>query len=195
MTLESICVFCGSCWGAKPAYAEAAREMGRRLAGRGITLVYGGGDVGLMGAAADAAMAAGGRVIGVIPQSLADKELAHHGITQLHVVASMHERKALMAELADAFVALPGGYGTLEEFCEIVTWCQLGFHQKPCGILNVERYFDPLLKQFDRGVAEEFIRPEHREIILSATEPQELLDRLASFHPPSLEKWIGKSDT
>ena len=190
ITLNSVCVFCGSSWGANPAYEQAARRVGRLLAERSLTLVYGGGNVGLMGAVADAAMEAGGKVVGVIPKSLADREVAHHGVTTLHIVASMHERKARMAELSDAFIALPGGYGTLDEFCEIVTWCQLGFHRKPCGILNVDGYFDALLKQFDLGVTQEFIRPEHREIVLSAVEPVELLEQLSTHRLATLDKWM-----
>ena len=189
MALNSVCVFCGSTFGARDAFKEAARQIGRLLAQRAMTLVYGGGDVGLMGVVADAAMEHGGIVIGVIPKSLVDKELAHHGITKLYVVDSMHERKAKMAELSDAFIALPGGFGTFEEFCEIVTWSQLGFHQKPCGILNVKGYFEPLLSLFDRGVTEQFIRPEHREIVISAESPDELLEQLTRYSPAkSIEK-------
>ena len=188
--MKAVCVFCGSSSGAKPAYQVVAQELGAHIANRELTLVYGGGDVGLMGTVADAAMKAGGRVIGVIPKSLADKEVAHRGISELHVVDSMHQRKAMMANLADAFIAMPGGFGTLEEFCEIVTWSQLGFHQKPCGILNVEGYFDALLQQFDRGVDDSFIRSEHREIVVSATDPDRLLDQLAATQVRTLDKWI-----
>jgi len=188
MELKSVCVFCGSSFGARPAYKAAARRIGELLGQRKVTLVYGGGNVGLMGVVADAVMNAGGAVIGVIPQSLADKEVAHYEITKLFVVDSMHERKAKMAELSDAFVALPGGFGTFEEFCEIVTWSQLGFHQKPCGILNVDGYFDALLSQFDHGVTEEFVRQEHREIVISSDSPSELLDRLARYSPCAVEK-------
>lgn len=195
MAIKSACVFCGSSPGAKPAYDEAARQVGKLLAEQKITLVYGGGNIGLMGALADAAMEAGGTVIGVIPQSLADREVAHLDITRLDVVTSMHERKAKMEQLSDAFIALPGGYGTLEEFCEIITWCQLGLHHKPCGILNVEGFYDALLSQFDHAVGESFIRPEHRELFFSASDSVELLDRLQSFKAPKLNQWIGQSET
>jgi uncharacterized protein (TIGR00730 family) len=169
--------------------------MGRALARRGIGLVYGGGRVGLMGAVADTVMAEGGKVIGIIPEALLAKEVAHQGLTELRVVSSMHERKALMAELSDAFIALPGGYGTLEEFCEVLTWAQLGLHQKPCGILNVEGYYDWLLALFDRAVAERFVHPAHRSLVLEETDPEHLLDRLASYQPPALDKWIDRDET
>src|SRR5499427_3746527 len=164
--MKRICIFCGSRTGAQSEYAEAAKGMGHELLRRGIGLVYGGGCVGLMGTVADAVMGGGGEVIGVIPEALVTRELAHGDITQLIVVHSMHERKAKMAELSDAFIALPGGYGTFEEFCEIITWAQLGLHRKPCGILNVEGYYDPLLALFDRAVAEGFLRPANRHLVL-----------------------------
>ena len=178
MSIQSICVFCGSSLGQRAAYRTAAREMGQLMAKRGLTLVYGGGNIGLMGVIADAVMKTGGAVIGVIPKSLQDRELAHQGITKLHIVESMHDRKAFMAELADAFVALPGGYGTLEELCEIVTWSQLGFHRKPCGMLNVDGYYDGLIRQFEHGVGERFIREEHRQLVVSSDDPVDLLDRI-----------------
>jgi hypothetical protein len=193
--MKRICVFCGSSRGSRPAYAEAARQVGAELARRGIGLVYGGGRVGLMGILADAALAAGGEVIGVIPAALLAWEVAHANLTELQVVGSMHDRKARMAELSDAFVALPGGYGTLEEFCEVLTWSQLGLHRKACGLLNVERYYDPLLALLDHAVAERFVRPDHRALVLEATEPDLLLDRLASYEPPVLEKWIDRDET
>lgn len=174
-------MFCGSNFGARPAYREAAEEFGALLAGRGLDLVYGGARVGLMGAVADAALAAGGEVIGVIPQSLVALEVAHEGLADLRVVDGMHERKARMAELADAFVALPGGLGTFEEFFEILTWAQLGLHPKPCGLLNVAGFFDPLLALVEHAVAERFVRPEHRHLIVDAADPENLLDRLSAY--------------
>jgi uncharacterized protein (TIGR00730 family) len=173
-----ICVFCGSSAGVRAAYRQAAQTVGRLLARRGIELVYGGGHVGLMGFVADACLSEGGRVIGVIPQALADKEVAHTGLTELRVVRSMHERKAVMAELSDAFLVLPGGYGTWEEFFEVLTWSQLGIHRKPCAVLNVSGYYDPLLAMADRATAEGFVRQVHREALLSGTDPERLLDSL-----------------
>jgi uncharacterized protein (TIGR00730 family) len=195
MRIESVCVFCGSDRGTKPVYEATARAMGKLLAERGVRLVYGGGNIGLMGVVADAAMGSGGTVVGVIPKALADKELAHHGITELYVVESMHERKSKMASLSDAFVALPGGYGTLEEFCEIVTWSQLGIHAKPVGLLNVEGYYDAMLRQFDHGVAESFIRPQHRDLVLASDTPDGLFGQLASYTPSVSEKWITDAET
>jgi uncharacterized protein (TIGR00730 family) len=186
MNLRSICVFCGSSVGLRPEYSLAAAEIGRLLATRGIRLVYGAGNVGLMGVLADAALAARGEVIGVIPQMLVDKELAHRGLSELRIVGSMHERKALMAELSDAFLALPGGLGTFEELCEILTWSQLGIHAKPCGCLNVLGYFDPLLAMLDRAVSERFLGPAQRRLLLSADRPDELLELLAG-QPPAAE--------
>jgi uncharacterized protein (TIGR00730 family) len=165
--------------------------MGAALVERGLGLVYGGGRVGLMGTVADAVLAAGGEVIGVIPEFLAAKEIAHSNLSQIHVVGSMHERKALMAELSDGFIALPGGYGTLEEFCEILTWTQLGLHQKPHGLLNIEGYYDRLIQLFDHAVAEEFVRPHHRSIVFTATHPHELLDQFAGYQPQAIDKWVG----
>src|SRR5687767_6843663 len=183
--MRRVCVFCGSSVGNQPAYAEAAQAMGAVLAKRGIGLVYGGGNVGLMGVVADAVMAHGGEAIGVIPQSLADREIAHGGITQLHVVDSMHARKAMMAELSDAFVALPGGYGTFEEFFEVVTWTQLGLHRKRCGLLNVGGFYDPLLALVDRASGTGFIKPQNRAIVMADDDPARLLDRLAEpLHQP-----------
>ncbi len=184
--MARICVFCGSDLGARPEFAAAAREMGRELVRRGLGLVYGGGRVGLMGVIADTVLEAGGSVVGVIPEALSAKELAHEGLTELRVVASMHERKALMAELSDAFVAIPGGLGTLEEFCEVLTWAQLGIHAKPCGLLNVEGYYDPLLALFDHAVAERFVRPEHRALVLASDESTLLLDAMATCRAPLL---------
>jgi uncharacterized protein (TIGR00730 family) len=193
--MRRVCIFCGSNNGARTVYVDAAGAMGAALARRHIGLVYGGGRVGLMGVVADAVMAGGGEVIGVIPEALVAKEVAHEGLPDLRVVGSMHERKALMAELADAFVALPGGYGTLEEFCEVVTWAQLGLHRKPCGLLNVGGFYDRLLALFDHAVAEHFVRPAHRALVLEERDPEHLLDLLVSYRPPTLEKWLDRDET
>jgi uncharacterized protein (TIGR00730 family) len=176
--LKSVAVFCGSSFGARPSYLDAARAMGTELAARGIGLVYGGGRVGLMGAVADAALDGGATVQGVIPDALSTNEVAHRGLTELHVVRSMHERKAMMANLADGFVAMPGGFGTLEEFFEVVTWAQLGFHRKPIGILDVDGFYAPLLAAMDAMVHEGFVRAEHRAFITVARAPAELLDAI-----------------
>lgn len=192
--LKRICVFCGSNSGTGEIYLQAARELGLLLCRRDIELVYGGGKVGLMGAIADACLSAGGRVIGVIPQLLVDKEVAHQGLTELRIVQTMHERKALMADLADAFLALPGGFGTWDELCEVQTWAQIGIHRKACAILNVNGYYDPLLAMADRAVSEGFLRDTHRELLLADTEPQRLLDRLESYLPPAIDKWMGQAN-
>jgi uncharacterized protein (TIGR00730 family) len=191
--MKRVCVYCGSNFGDRPSYLTAAQTLGRELAARNIGLVYGGGNVGLMGAIADAVLAAGGHVIGVIPQALADKEVAHLGLSDLRVVGSMHERKSLMAELSDAFIAMPGGLGTLEEFCEIATWTQLGFHQKACGLLNIDGFYDGLLAFLDHATTEKFIRPEHRTIVLSATEPATLLEKLETYEVPTVHKWLDRT--
>ncbi len=188
--MRTICVFCGSSVGVQPAYAEAARLLGRELVRRGIELVYGGGNVGLMGVIADAVLEAGGRVTGVIPDAMVARDLAHAGVQSLRVVRSMHERKALMADLADGFVAMPGGYGTFEELCEAVTWTQLGLHAKPCGLLNVAGYYDPLLALFDRAVRERFVRPENRRLVVHHADPAALLDALKAWHAPDTARWI-----
>lgn len=193
--MKRICVFCGSSTGSRPIYREAAHSLGRALRKHGIGLVYGGGNVGLMGVVADAVMGSGGNVIGVIPEALVNRELAHRTVTELIVVRSMHERKAKMAELSDAFIALPGGYGTFEEFCETITWAQLGMHRKPCAILNVEGYYDPLLALFDRGVDEGFIHPANRRLVLQETDPGRLLDLMARYSPPQTEKWIDRDES
>ena len=190
-----MCVFCGSSAGARTSYAEAARSLARHLAANQIAIVYGGGNAGLMGTLADAALEAGGEVIGVIPRSLVEKERAHPHLSDLRIVGSMHERKALMAELSDAFIALPGGFGTFEEFCEVLTWTQLGLHRKPCGILNVEAYFEPLLQLFDHAVRERFLKPEHRRIVLSDTCPESLVSRLLTYRTPLVDKWIDWEQT
>jgi uncharacterized protein (TIGR00730 family) len=196
--MKRICIFCGSSSGARADYREAAERMGEAIARRGLSLVYGGGQVGLMGAVADSALRAGGDVIGVIPEALALKEIAHTGLSKLHVVDSMHARKAMMADLSDAFVAMPGGFGTFEEFCEIITWAQLGIHQKPTGLLNTARYYDPLIAMFDRARDERFVRSEHRSLVLEAPDPDFLLDKLAAWRPDELElveKWIRKEQS
>ena len=169
--------------------------MGQALLRRRIGLVYGGGNVGLMGTVADVVMQGGGEVIGVIPEALVTRELAHGDITQLIIVHSMHERKAKMAELSDAFIAMPGGYGTFEEFCEIITWAQLGLHLKPCALLNVDGYYDALLMLFDRAVEEGFLRPTNRRLVIEETDPYRLLEALASYTPPATEKWIGRDES
>lgn len=192
--MKRVCVFCGSRNGTRDQYVAAARRTGEALARRGIGLVYGGGGIGLMGVLADAAVSAGGDVIGVIPEALMAREVAHRGLPDLRVVASMHERKALMAELADAFVALPGGFGTLEEFCEALTWAQLGIHRKPCGLLNVEGFFDPLLSLFDHAVRERFVSPDHRSLVVVEEDPERLLDALSRWEPPALERWMGREE-
>lgn len=194
MDIKSICVFCGSSTGDQPFYRDAAIALGREVAERGWTLVYGAGNIGLMGVLADAALAAGGKVIGVIPQHLFDKEVGHLGLTNLVIVNSMHERKARMADEADAFVALPGGFGTFEEFCEVLTWSQLGLHTKPCGLLNVGGFYDPLLALFDHAEQSKFLRPEHRSIVLDDDNINRLLDRMLAFKPPQVEKWMNRSE-
>ena len=193
--MKRICVFCGSSPGRSASYAAAAAELGRLLAARGIGLVYGGANVGLMGALANAVMDAGGDVIGVIPQSLVKYEVAHRGLPDLRVVASMHERKAMMAELADGFIAMPGGNGTLEEFFEVLTWAQLGEHSKPCGLLDIDSYYSHLLAFLDHAVDERFLRPEHRKMLIVESSPEAILDLLAAYRPPKLGKWIDRSET
>jgi len=193
--IKRVCVFCGSSSGARQNYIAAAEALARILVGRGITIVYGGGNVGLMGVLADTARAAGGDVIGVIPRGLVAKELAHTELAELRVVESMHERKALMADLSDAFIAMPGGYGTFEEFCEILTWTQLGLQRKPCGILNVEGYYDHLLQMFDNAVTEQFVKPVHREMFIADAAPEALVERLLEYPVPAVDKWIGRGET
>src|SRR4051794_20200473 len=192
--MRRVCVFCGSSSGGDRAYTEAVVELARAVAERGIGLVYGAGRVGLMGALADAALEAGGEVIGVIPRALVDREVAHQALTELHVVDSMHERKALMADLADAFVAAPGGLGTLEELFEVLTWSQLGLHDKPCALLDVNGFYDALAAFLDHTVGEGFLRPASREMLIVDSEPAALLDRLAEWRPPDRKHWIGPGD-
>src|ERR1041384_6929224 len=182
--LKRVCVFCGSNTGSGPAYVEAAESLGKLLAERKMGLVYGGGKVGLMGKIADAVLGAGGEVIGVIPQSLMRKEIAHAGLPELRVVDSMHQRKALMAEFSDAFIALPGRFWTFAEFGEIVTWAQLGLHSKPCAILNIEGYYDQLLGLFDHAVAEKFLHPANRALVIAGKSPDAMLDRLTNHQAP-----------
>lgn len=193
--MRRLCVFCGSKVGGQPLYADAARQLGSLLAARGMGLVFGGGNIGLMGILADAVLQAGGEAIGVIPQALVDKELAHSGLTQLHVVETMHQRKAMMADLADAFVALPGGFGTGDELFEILTWAQLGLHDKPIGLLNTIGYFEPLLHWLDHMVREDFLKAKHRHLLLEGTEPGPLLDLLRNYRPAEMSpKWIEQDD-
>ena len=193
--MTRICVFCGSSTGLRPTYVDAARAMGLALVRRRLGLVYGGGCVGLMGTIAEAVLKGGGEVIGIIPEALVERELAHRELAQLIVVRSMHERKAKMAELSDAFIAMPGGFGTFEEFCEIITWAQLGLHLKPCALLNGDGYYDALLMLFDRAVEEGFLRPTNRRLVIEETDPHRLLEALASYTPPPTEKWIGRDES
>ena len=193
--MERICVFCGSRSGASRAYDEGARRLGRALVEAGITLVYGGGRVGLMGVLADAILGSGGEAIGVIPKALVRREIAYAGLSDLRVVGSMHERKALMSKLAEGFVALPGGAGTLEEFFEVLTWAQLGVHGKPCGLLNVGGYYDPLLAFLDHVVTGGFLSEEHRSMVLVEAEPEPLLEAFARYRAPEVAEWIDRSET
>jgi uncharacterized protein (TIGR00730 family) len=193
--MKSVAVYCGSSSGNKKEYTQQAQEMGRELARRGLTLVYGGGCVGLMGTIADAVLAEGGKVIGVIPSFLADKELAHQGCTELHVVETMHQRKLLMADLAEGFVAMPGGFGTLEELFEVLTWGQLGLHGKPVGLLNTLGFYDALLGLLDHMSAEAFLRIENRQQVLQHASAAALLDAMTNYQPSRLEKWLTPSTT
>lgn len=193
--MRRVCVFCGSNSGARPEYLKVARDTGIALVEKGLGLVYGGASLGLMGQLANAVLARGGEVIGVIPESLVAREIAHPRLTELSVVKSMHERKMLMSDLADAFIALPGGYGTLEEFCEILTWAQLGLHRKPCGVLNVCGYYDHLLNFLDHAVKEEFLRHVNRELVLEAEDPRVLLDKFETYRPVQATKWISRAES
>lgn len=192
MSLKSVCVFCGASPGARPIYHEAATQLGRHIAERGLTLIYGGGAVGLMGVVADAALAAGGEVIGIIPQSLERAEIGHKSLTRLEVVSGMHARKARMAELADAFIALPGGLGTLEELFEVWTWGQLGYHAKPLGLLEVDGFYSRLTDFLDHLVAERFVREQHRAILQVDASPAALLDRMNAWQPTVAPKWVDR---
>lgn len=191
MSIQSICLFCGSNAGAKPSYVEAARQFGTTLAASNIVLVYGGGNVGLMGVAADAALAGGGRVIGVIPGFLKEKELAHQGVSELHVTRTMHERKALMEDLAGGFIALPGGCGTYDEFFEMLTWAQLSVHSKPIGLLNVDGFFDPLLAMVKHGVNEGFIAKGNLDLFMVSDDLDDLLAKMNAYRPQQVSKWLS----
>ncbi len=186
--MKHICVFCGSSIGAREIYRDTARALGGEIARRGIDLVYGGSNIGLMGVIADATLAAGGKATGIMPTHLIQKEIMHTHLTELRVVNTMHERKALMADLADGFIALPGGFGTYDEFCEIVTWAQLGLHQKPCALLNVEGYYDPLITMIDRAVQEGFVRADHRAMLIISAEISDLLDQMQNYRAQAVRK-------
>jgi hypothetical protein len=192
--IQSICVFCGSSPGLDPAFGQAAEDLGQLLAERHITLVYGGGHVGLMGLIADATLNAGGKVHGVITRALEEKEVAHRGLSKLQITESMHDRKASMADASDAFVMLPGGLGTFEEFLEAATWTQLGIQSKPCAILNIGGYFDPLLNLLDRSVDERFLRPEHREQLVVGSDPASLIETLIGWKPVTIDKWLDRAE-
>lgn len=193
--MNSICVFCGSSVGDDEIFAGEARRLGATLVQSGLALVYGGGSVGLMGVLADAVLAAGGHVIGVIPRMLWEREVGHRGLSDLRIVETMHERKALMAELSDGFIAMPGGIGTFEEFFEVWTWAQLGVHRKPCALLNTAGYFDPMLDMIDVMIRRCFLKPEYRDMVLVETEPSALLTRMGAYVPPTVGKWIDRAVT
>jgi uncharacterized protein (TIGR00730 family) len=193
--MKRVSVFCGSRDGVRPAYTAAAHALARALLDRKIGLVYGGGGVGMMGRISETMKVGGGELIGVIPRALLAREVGRVELADLRIVRSMHERKALMVEISDGFIALPGGFGTFEEFCEIVTWAQLGLHAKPVGLLNVEGYFDPLILQFDRAVSEEFAHPDNRSLILHETDPVRLLHLMESYNPPAVEQWIDPDES
>jgi len=194
-SINSICIYCGSSPGRSEAYASAAYSLAGSLVSRNIRLVYGGASIGIMGMVADQVLKLGGQVVGVIPKALAHKEVAHQHLTELHVTQSMHERKMLMAELSDGFIALPGGIGTLEELFEIWTWAQLGFHHKPCGLLNVAGYYDALIQFLDHVLAEQFVNEHHRSMLMVETNPEALLDRYFNYQPPAVKHWVGKDET
>jgi uncharacterized protein (TIGR00730 family) len=193
--MKTICVYCGSSPGLLPDYRESARQLGFELADRGLGLVYGGASVGVMGAVADAVLERGGKVTGVIPRSLATREVSHTGLDQLFVVGSMHERKAKMAELSDGFIALPGGWGTIEEIFEMLTWAQLGFHEKPCGLLNVASYYDSLFAFLESAIEQRFVKEEYRPMMMMDDSPGALLDRFSLYRAPKVKKWIGAEET
>lgn len=194
MKIKNICVYCGSSPGKNPAYSQAAQSLAKAMCKRGVGLVYGGAAVGIMGTVANAVLAGGGKAIGVIPKSLAVKEVAHSNLTELHVVTSMHERKAMMAELADGFIALPGGWGTLEEIFEMLTWAQLGFHEKPCALLNIEGYYDHLFSFLENSFEQQFVNSLYRPMLIEAREPGELLDGFAAYRAPRVRKWVGEDE-
>ena len=189
--MQSVCVFCGSNTGKGDVYSAAAHALAAAMVRRGLRLVYGGGSIGLMGVLGDAVLAAGGHVIGVTPRRLLERELVHTGLTELHIVETMNERKALMAQLSDAFIALPGGMGTLDELFDMLTWTQLGFHRKPCGVLGAGNYFDRLMAFLDHAVAEQFVMPEHRSMLIAEVDSDRLLERLANEPPPAASKWVS----
>lgn len=193
--MNTLCVYCGSNPGLLPDYRESARLLGNELAVRGIGLVYGGASIGVMGAIANAVLEKGGRVTGVIPYSLATREVAHDGLNELIVVSSMHERKAKMAELSDGFIALPGGWGTLEELFEMLTWAQLGLHEKPCGLLNVASYFDSLYTFLENAIEQQFVKAEYRPMVMMDESPANLLERFNNYRAPQVKKWISKDQT
>jgi uncharacterized protein (TIGR00730 family) len=193
--MKRICVYCASSPGSQPDYTEAAGNLAQALVQRNIDLVYGGASVGVMGVLANSVLAAGGHVIGIIPQALVDREVAHSGLSDLRVVPSMHERKMLMAELSDGFIALPGGLGTLEEIFEILTWAQLGLHQKPCGLLNIRDYYRSLIDFLDHAVAEKFIKDAHRAMLLVEEQPRRLLERFERYNAPTVAKWVDRAST
>jgi uncharacterized protein (TIGR00730 family) len=193
--MKYICVYCGSNPGRQAVYCEAARSLGQEMASRGIGLVYGGASVGVMGSVADAVLQHGGKAIGVIPHALATKEVSHHGLDQLFVVDSMHERKAKMAELSDGFIALPGGWGTIEEIFEMLTWAQLGFHEKPCGLLNAAGYYDYLFAFLEKAIEEQFVKPEYRPMMMMDDSAPSLLRRFEGYRAPKVKKWIGPEET
>ena len=193
--MKSICVYCGSSPGRQEAYSDAARELARSLVDRNIRLVYGGASVGIMGLLADTVLQLGGQAVGVIPEALVRREVAHKRLTELHITQSMHERKMLMAELSDGFIALPGGIGTLEELFEVWTWAQLGLHKKPCGLLNIAGYFDSLATFLGHAVAEQFIKPAHHSILIVERDSKVLLDRFGGYEPPAVTKWVDKEET
>ena len=194
MKIKNICVYCGSSPGKNPAYAQAASALAKELRARDIGLVFGGGAVGIMGVVADAMLEAGGEVVGVIPKALAKKEVAHYGLSKLHVVPSMHERKAMMADLADGFIALPGGWGTLEEIFEMLTWAQLGFHEKPCGLLNIEGYFDGLIGFLENSFEQQFVKDLYRPLLMTTDSPAVLLDQFSTYKAPRVRKWMDEED-
>lgn len=193
--MNRVCVYCGSSPGRDPRFAEAAVRLGEILVDRGLGLVYGGASVGIMGTVANAVLAGGGEAIGVIPHALDEKEITHPGLSEQHVVGSMHERKALMAELSDGFIALPGGWGTFEEIFEALTWAQLGIHSKPCGLLNVNGYYDHLGAFLEHAIEQQFVKAEYRAMLMISADPSDLLDRFASYRPPQVRKWITPSET
>lgn len=194
LKIKKVCVYCGSSPGKNPAFSKAAVSLAQELCNRDISLVFGGGAVGIMGAVADAVLEAGGKAIGVIPKSLAIKEVAHENLTEMHVVASMHDRKAMMAELADGFIALPGGWGTLEEIFEILTWAQLGFHEKPCGLLNVEGYYDGLIGFLENSFEQRFVKDLFRPLLMTSTDPASLLDQFSVYRAPKVRKWVSEDE-